>query len=172
MIAAAVAHTNTFEDDFLREYADVVRCAYRVLGDRVDAEDVAQDVFMRFIGRRLPEPSVLRLATVRMALNALRSRKRRLAREVAEYRSALPSASDARSIDPFTIVDAASRTVLVRAALVRLRPRDAELLLLRYSGAAYRDLSQTLRIDAAQVGMRIARAERAFRKEIDRVAIR
>jgi RNA polymerase sigma factor (sigma-70 family) len=172
MIAAAVAQTDTFEDDFLREYADVVRCAYRVLGDRVDAEDVAQDVFMRFMGRRLPEPSVLRLATVRMALNALRARKRRLARELVEYRSASPSASDSFSIDPFAIVDAESRTVLVRAALVRLRPRDAELLLLRYSGADYRDLAQTLRIDGAQVGMRLARAEHAFRKEIDRAAIR
>jgi DNA-directed RNA polymerase specialized sigma24 family protein len=127
---------------------------------------------MRFIGRRLPEPSVLRLATVRMALNALRSRKRRLARELAEYRTALPSASDSRSVEPFAIVDAQSRTVLVRAALVQLRPRDAELLLLRYSGADYRDLAQTLHIDGAQVGMRLARAERAFRKEIDRVAIR
>ncbi len=172
MIAAVVAQTDTFEDGFLREYADVVRCAYRVLGDRVDAEDVAQDVFMRFMGRRLPEPSVLRLASVRMALNALRSRKRRLARELADYRSALPSTTDSGAIDPFAIVDAQSRAVLVRAALVRLRPRDAELLLLRYSGADYRDLAQTLRIDGAQVGTRLARAERAFRKEIDRAAIR
>jgi RNA polymerase sigma factor (sigma-70 family) len=172
MIAAAVAQTDTFEDDFLREYADVVRCAYRVLGDRVDAEDVAQDVFMRFIGRRLPERSVLRLASVRMALNALRSRKRRLARELAEYRSALSSTTDSRTLDPCVIVDAQSRTVLVRAALVRLRPRDAELLLLRYSGADYRDIAQTLHIDGAQIGTRLARAERAFRKEIDRVAIR
>jgi RNA polymerase sigma-70 factor (ECF subfamily) len=172
MTAATVAQISTFEDDFLREYPDVVRCAYRVLGDRVDAEDVAQDVFMRFIGRRLPEPPVLRLATVRMALNALRSRKRRLARELAEHRSALPTASHSVAVDPFALVDAQTRTVLVRAALVRLRPRDAELLLLRYSGADYRDLAQTLRIESAQVGMRLARAERAFRKEIDRAAIR
>ncbi len=172
MTATAVAQTDTFEESFLREYADVVRCAHRVLGDRVDAEDVAQDVFMRFIGRRLPEPSVLRLASVRMALNALRSRKRRVARELAEYRSALPSTSDSCALDPFAIVDAQSRTVLVRAALVRLRPRDAELLLLRHSGADYRDLALTLHIDGAQVGTRLARAERAFRKEIDRAALR
>jgi RNA polymerase sigma factor (sigma-70 family) len=171
MIAASVATRESFEDGFLREYGAVVRCAYRILGDRVDAEDIAQEVFLRFVGRPVPDARILQLAAVRLSLNALRARKRRVARELADYRTSLAS-SRAAGADPFAILDARSRQLLVRAALVRLHPRDAELLTLRYSGASYRDLALTLRINAAQVGTRLARAERAFRKEINDAALR
>ncbi|HEY1428869.1 MAG TPA: sigma-70 family RNA polymerase sigma factor [Candidatus Tumulicola sp.] len=167
MIAASVAIHESFERGFEREYADVVRCAYRVLGDRSDAEDVAQDVFVRFVGRRLPDTAVLRVAVVRRALNALRAKRRRVSRELAEYRSALADVPRSGNVDPFALVDSHARQILVRAALLRLKRRDSELLILRYSGADYRDLAYTLRIDAAQIGTRLARAERAFRKEID-----
>ena len=88
MIASTVATHESFERGFLREYPDVVRCAYRILGDRTEAEDVAQDVFVRFMGRALPDAGVLRVTAVRLSLNALRSTKRRVARELNEYRAA------------------------------------------------------------------------------------
>jgi RNA polymerase sigma factor (sigma-70 family) len=172
MIAAQVTAAESFEDGFAREYADVVRCAHRVLGDPSDAEDVAQDVFVRFVGRRLPEGAVLRLAAVRLSLNRLRSRRRRLAREVAEFRASAPLNGSHENVEPFAIVDASSRRLLVQTALIRLRPRDAELLMLRHSGADYRDLAHSLGIAPSQVGTRLARAERAFRKEINDAAVR
>ncbi|HEY3674618.1 MAG TPA: sigma-70 family RNA polymerase sigma factor [Candidatus Tumulicola sp.] len=164
--------TESFERGFMREYADVVRCAHRVLADASEAEDVAQEVFVRFVGRTIPDPAILRITAVRLSLNVLRSRKRRLARELNDHRSSLASVARTGTPDPFAIVDASSRRLLVQAALVRLRPRDAELLMLRYSGADYRDLAHSLGIDAAQVGTRLARAERAFRKEINDAALR
>jgi RNA polymerase sigma factor (sigma-70 family) len=172
MIGASVTAMESFELGFTREYADVVRCAHRVLADASDAEDVAQDVFMRFVGRSIPDAAVLRIAAVRLSLNVLRSRKRRLARELTDYRTSLATATKSGVLDPFAIVDASSRRLLVQSALVRLRPRDAELLMLRYSGADYRDLAHSLGIDTAQVGTRLARAERAFRKEVNDVALR
>jgi RNA polymerase sigma factor (sigma-70 family) len=172
MIAASVTAMESFERGFMREYADVVRCAHRILGDRSDAEDVAQDVFMRFVGRAIPDAAVLRIAAVRLSLNVLRSRKRRLARELTDYQTTLAIATKTGVLDPFAVVDASSRRLLVQAALVRLRPREAELLMLRYSGADYRDLAHSLGIDAAQIGTRLARAERAFRKEVNDVALR
>jgi DNA-directed RNA polymerase specialized sigma24 family protein len=124
------------------------------------------------MGRALPDAGVLRVTAVRLSLNALRSKKRRVARELNEYRAARTASPQPAHLDPFAVVDAASRSLLVRSALLRLRPRDAEILMLRYSGADYRDLAHSLRIDVAQIGTRLVRAERAFRKEIDHAAIR
>jgi DNA-directed RNA polymerase specialized sigma24 family protein len=95
-----------------------------------------------------------------------------LARELTDYQTTLAIATKTGVLDPFAVVDASSRRLLVQAALVRLRPREAELLMLRYSGADYRDLAHSLGIDAAQIGTRLARAERAFRKEVNDVALR
>jgi RNA polymerase sigma-70 factor (ECF subfamily) len=162
-----------FEIVFAREYPAVVRIAYRVLGDRADAEDVAQDLFVRFVGRRLPDAPVLHLAAVRRALNLLRSRRRQTLREMAECRSrAVLDKSEGRSDDPFYALNRATRQSLVRSTLSRLARRDAEILALRYSGASYRDIAQTLRIESTHVGTRIARAERAFRSEIERATKR
>lgn len=169
---APVSAEADFAGAFVREYPGIVAVAYRVLGDRADAEDVAQDLFARCLRRRtMPTPGALRLAAARSALNLLRSRRRRIARELTDYRLADASLSTGRTNgEPFAALDRAARATLVRAALLRLRPRDAELLVLRYGGASYRDAALTLGIDAAQVGTRLVRAERAFRTEIERAA--
>src|SRR5260370_26696452 len=74
-----------FERLFRAEYARVVRVAYRVVGDRAEAEDVAQDVFVAFYRAHPAEASYaaawLHRASAHTALNAVRSRSRRAARE-------------------------------------------------------------------------------------------
>jgi DNA-directed RNA polymerase specialized sigma24 family protein len=52
-----------------------------------------------------------------------------------------------------------------------LRPVDAVLLALRYAGASYRELADDLGIEPAQVGMRLQRALRAFKGEIERAEL-
>jgi RNA polymerase sigma-70 factor (ECF subfamily) len=171
MVATSFVTQDTpFESLFVREYAGVVAVAYRVLGDRADAEDVAQEVFARYVGSRSePAAGALRLAASRRALNLLRSRQRRIARELRDFRLHAGAREDSeRGCDPLALLDRASQRMLVRTALVRLNRRDAEILTIRYGGASYRDIAQTLGIDPAQVGMRLARAERAFKREIER----
>ena len=52
----------------------------------------------------------------------------------------------------------------VRAVLGALKPREAQLLLLRSSGLAYRELAATLGIAPASVGTLLARAEAEFER--------
>lgn len=162
----------TFERLFAREYRRVVSIAYRITGDAGEAEDVAQDAFVQLArSHRQTEnaPYWLYRAAARYALNAVRSRKRRALRERREYLlSQSLRAAGEQSVDPQTMLQREEGRAAVRAALQRLKARDAELLALRYGGLAYSEIAAALRIPPAQVGVRLARAERAFKKEIER----
>jgi RNA polymerase sigma-70 factor (ECF subfamily) len=64
-----------------------VAIAQRVVADRAEAEDVAQEVFLDFHHRHPPDapyaPAWLYRAAAHTALNRIRSRKRRQRRELA-----------------------------------------------------------------------------------------
>jgi DNA-directed RNA polymerase specialized sigma24 family protein len=53
----------------------------------------------------------------------------------------------------------------VREVLGSLKPRDAQLLLLRASGLAYRELAATLGMEVGSVGTMLARAEAEFERK-------
>ena len=59
----------------------------------------------------------------------------------------------------------AERAARVRAVLASLKPRDAQLLLLRSGGLAYRELAVTLGIEPGSVGTLLARAEAEFERK-------
>jgi len=155
-----------FERLFLAEYARVVRVAYRVLGERDAAEDVAQEVFLAF-HRQHPADAPfaaawLHRAAAHTALNDVRSRTRRQIRDTA-------AASDAPAdADPESAALERERALEVRAALARLPEASAELLALRYSGLSYAEVAAACGIKADQVGARLRRAQDAFRREVRR----
>src|SRR6202521_512821 len=76
-----------FERLFLQEYPKVVAIAYRVLADRPAAEDVAQEVFLKFHRSFSPDSERasgwLHSAAVHSALNVIRGERRRAQRETA-----------------------------------------------------------------------------------------
>ena len=52
----------------------------------------------------------------------------------------------------------------VRAVLQSMKPAQAQLLLMRASGASYKELSETLEVAIGGVGTLLNRAETEFRK--------
>src|SRR2546428_800160 len=76
-----------FERLFLQEYPKVLAIAYRVLADRPAAEDVAQEVFLKFHRSHSPDSERasgwLHAAAVHSALNVIRGERRRAQRETA-----------------------------------------------------------------------------------------
>ena len=56
------------------------------------------------------------------------------------------------------------RSGRVRAVLAEMKARDAELLLLRTDGLAYREIAQVLGVQPSSVGTLLARAEREFER--------
>src|ERR1700737_2532667 len=123
-----------FEQLFLQEYPKVVAIAYRVLADRPAAEDVAQEVFLKFHRSFSPNSERasgwLHSAAVHSALNVIRGQRRRAQRETAHALDAVqtPVAT------PELMVEEAEERREVRRALSRLPQRTAALLMLRHSG--------------------------------------
>jgi RNA polymerase sigma factor (sigma-70 family) len=171
--AAAFAPASTLDELFAAEYARVVAIARRIVADANEAEDVAQDVFADLAGRRPPyAPSWLYAAAVHRALNAVRSRKRRAAREQRTHRLLQPLAAAARvSDDPAAALERRDDERAIRAAMRRLRKRDAALLALRYGGdLSYREIAAVLHVPPAHVGTLLARAQTALAREMHRRA--
>ena len=155
-----------FEELFMAEYGRVVAVANRVLADRDEAEDVAQEVFVDF-HRRYPAdvafaPGWLHSAAAHTALNRIRSRRRRERRELADARERPLVAPD-----PAQAVEVQEQRRQVRAALARLRPKAARVLALRYSGLSYAEVGAALAVGTGQVGTLLRRAEQALRKELE-----
>ena len=156
----------SFELLFRAEYARVVRIAYRVVGDQGEAEDVAQEVFIAFYrahpaDARYAAPWLHR-AAAHSALNVVRSRTRRTARE--ERDAAGQDAS--LDSDPERAALERERAAEVRSALARMPRGAAELLALRYSGLSYGEVAAATGTKIDQVGTRLRRAHDAFRREV------
>ena len=157
-----------FERLFLQEYPKVVAIAYRVLADRTAAEDVAQEVFLKFHRSQSPASERasgwLHAAAVHSALNVIRGDRRRAQRETAHALD--PARSTVAS--PERLVEEAEQRREVRRALSRLPERTAAVLMLRHSGLSYAEVATALRIKVGNVGTLLRRAEEALRKEVNR----
>jgi RNA polymerase sigma-70 factor (ECF subfamily) len=154
-----------FEGLFRQYYLQVYRIIFRLVGDPTEAQDLTAETFCKLWREppsRLENPGgwLHRVAT-RLGLNALRAERRRAAHENESARQVLASAPPA---DPGREAERADERARVRATLDRMRERDAQLLILRYSGLSYKELAAALGISANSVGTLLVRAEKEFER--------
>jgi RNA polymerase sigma-70 factor (ECF subfamily) len=157
-----------FETIFCEHYPRIVAVLERVLGDRAEAEEAAMDVFSKLYQQPLSPGQdhnfggwLYRTAT-RLGLDRLRSARRRRQYEEA---AGPELAAGSRSPSPLDGVLRAETCREVRGALSRLKPAQAELLLLRSSGLSYKELAEALGVKATSIGTLLARAEAEFEKQ-------
>lgn len=149
---------------FERHYARLVRFLYRRLGDRDRAEDLAQEAFVRLLGRspRRPE-SWLYAVAANLARDEARGAARRARRlEALEGEWTERAAAAAAAAAPDAALEADEAAARVRAALGRLGERDRTILLLRGEGLPYREVAEVLGVAATSVGPLLNRAQRRF----------
>jgi RNA polymerase sigma factor (sigma-70 family) len=160
-----------FERLFRDEYPRVVGIAHRVLADRQEAEDVAQEVFVDFHRlHRADAPYAgpwLHRAAANTALNVVRSRTRRVRREASYGALETPP-----SVDPAAVAELTEQRLLVRAALARLPRKSATVLALRYGGLSYAEVAQALGVKIGQIGTLLRRAEAMLRREVENATSR
>jgi RNA polymerase sigma-70 factor (ECF subfamily) len=138
---------------------------YRLIGDWDEAEELALEVFYRLHQRPPRDEDRLsgwlhRVAT-RLGLNALRARARRQRYEAA---AGTLLQEQAAPPDPADEVERREARRQVRAALARMRPRSAQLLMLRYGGLSYAEIAAALDVAPGSVGTLLARAEAEFER--------
>ncbi len=155
-----------FEALYQQHHRRVYGVLFRLLGDRTDAEDVAQQVFLKLYHswqhHLFDEAKVvgwLYRVAVNEGYNALRSQKRRNA-WYEKFDRLWPFSRSAP--DPARLVEGEEAQAQVRQILAGMKPCDAKLLLLRHSGLSYRELATALEIPPGSIGPMLTQARRTF----------
>jgi RNA polymerase sigma-70 factor (ECF subfamily) len=147
---------------FEAQYANITRAIAAVIHNPGRAEELAVEVFLKW--SRTPAaqgPDArgwLYRASIRVALDELR-------RQVRRNRHEPLLALVGKAPTPHEILSAKEDQGRVRMVLSAMRPRQAEMLLLRSQGFDYNQLAATLDLNPASVGTLLGRAQQAFRKE-------
>jgi RNA polymerase sigma-70 factor (ECF subfamily) len=157
-----------FDALFHKHWPLVFRVTLRILGDPDEAEDLSLEVFWRLYRRLQGDTKVSEIRNLRAwlfrsatnsALNELRSQKRRAHYEIQA--GVLAHAEDSTE-NPIEDIERVEERVRVREVLAGMKMRDAQLLLLRYTGFSYKEVAEALDIAVGSVGTLLARAEKAF----------
>jgi len=152
---------------FRAHYARIASMLARLTGDRGQAEEIAADVFQKMAQRPALIESrddltawMYRVAT-NAGFDALRTNSRRRKYEEAAGVNGIHAITPGNALDEMLREERCAR---VRRVLNDMKPREAQLLLLRSSGLAYREVAQTLGIQPGSVGTLLARAEAEFER--------
>jgi RNA polymerase sigma-70 factor (ECF subfamily) len=165
---------SAFEALIRRHERRVFGLLMRMLGNRQDAEDVAQEAFLSLHrhGHRFRYQARFSTFVFRVAANAALNRRRTLGRKNARIRQ-LRLRQEAGTDLPTTPRDPESQTagaeiqIQVQDALSRL-PEDLRMATVLYDieGLSYREIATVLKIPEGTVKSRIHRARSALRARL------
>lgn len=170
------------EDEFLEQHAQLVyNLALRLVGNTVDAEDLAQDALLRalkawpsFRGESAPKSWVYRI-TVNTWKNRVRSEKRRgfwktlplgMFSGDGDEEEAAPQISDGEpEIDTDLEKDETARNV--QKALMTLNEESRAVLVLReIEDQSYKEIAEALDLPIGTVKSRISRARETLKEQL------
>ncbi len=145
----------------MKWYPRLVGAIYRRLGSRDEAEDVAQDAFIRLLDQQPKDPSAW-LFTVagRLAIDSKRTKARR------ERLTPAPVDTTAPPPDQALLQDEVIESV--RCVLRALPDRDRQLLLLHHDGVRYREIAHQLGLAESSIGSLLTRAHWRFLSDYQR----
>jgi len=146
---------------------DVIGLCYRYLGNQVDAEEVAQEVFIRlYQSRDSYEPkgklsTFLYRITVNQSLNTIRNKKRRKWFLLDQAQSN-PSLSDPD--DPESALESREQEAAIRKVVDTLpKNQRTTLILRRYQELTYEEIAEVMGYSVSAVEARLYRARQTLR---------
>jgi RNA polymerase sigma-70 factor (ECF subfamily) len=179
LVARALSGRPDAYGELVRRYqGSVYNIAYRLVGERQEALDLAQEAFVRAYGRldsfdqsRPFGPWIGRIAT-NAALNWLQ--RRRVA--TVSLAQGPPAAGDDQaerdlpdySAEPEQVYLAGERQALIRGAILALPPHYRAIVELRhFQDRSYEEIAQALGIPLSDVKSHLFRARRLLRKWLE-----
>jgi len=169
MLRSAAGDRAAFDDLVTRHRERVIALARRYLAAHDDAEDVAQEAFLRLYRGRERYRADAKFSTflypivVNLCIEQSRKRKRRPAAEAAGEEPSGP-----RSMEPERVALQRDLTARVKGALQRL-PENQRIavLLCRYEGRSYREIAEVLGCTEKAVEAMLYRARQTLSAELD-----
>lgn len=168
MLMAAQGDTAAFRELFDRHYARAVRVAYRMLGDREQAEDTAMDAFVRiFESRRSYRPQArfttfLYRVVANLSINAAKKSRNAPARLEPEIAGSAPDT------DPAVSLEMAERTREVRDAILSLPlSQRTALILTQFENLSYSEAAEVMNTSTRAVESLLRRARQNLHKLLD-----
>jgi RNA polymerase sigma-70 factor (ECF subfamily) len=146
-----------------RHYTLVHGCGYRRLGNRADAEDVAQDVMAKF-GRAifaLKEPAALRGFLLKLTINAVTDLFRKRKRDSTGSASYLVDPSTAN--EPADATEARFDALWTAVRQLPQQQRDA-VLLVYADGASHREAAVALGCAEATISYHVHAARKRLKE--------
>ena len=161
------AELSSFETLFYEYWGPIFRLLRHLVVNPAEAEDLALETFFRLY-KHHPTPEAdfntrgwLQKVATNLALQSIRSFKRREHYEITAGKDALEQAPDNQ---PFEILAEKEDQRFARLVLAQMNPRQSQLLVLRHSGMAYKDIASALSLSPTSIGPLLLRAERDFEK--------
>jgi len=177
MLALKAGDENAFTELVDRHRDAVVNLTYRYLGNRTDAEDLAQEVFLKvYRARHRYEPAAkfttwLYRVAANACLNEVRDRRRRptFAAAPLDAGDDPPGPGPDRAAgSPLEEAEKSEMREHVRAALDELPERQRMALLLnKFHGLGYEELAESLSMTVPAVKSLLVRARENVRRRIE-----
>ncbi|MCK6622595.1 MAG: sigma-70 family RNA polymerase sigma factor [Calditrichaceae bacterium] len=162
-------------DILVRRYKDqLLNYVYRFVGNRIDAEDIVQETFLRVYKNKHYYKEIAKFSTWvytiagNLAKTELRRRKRRKVFSVSNF------VNDERDFDipdmnrnPEKEVDGSIKDDFIQKAIEKLPSKFKEVILLRdVQGFAYEEISQILNIPLGTVKSRVNRGRLKLQEDL------
>jgi RNA polymerase sigma-70 factor (ECF subfamily) len=155
----------SFESTFHENWSAIHRLLTRMVIDPAEAEDLALETFYRLYQYRPSQYETLNVrgwlykVATNLGLQSIRSWKRREQYETHAGKDAL---IEAYNDQPQKLFAEKEDRQYVHMALGQMNSRQAELLVMRYSGMAYKEIAAALNLSPTSIGPLLLRAEREF----------
>jgi RNA polymerase sigma-70 factor (ECF subfamily) len=165
MLAVGGGELDAFGEIVLRHQHLVWNIAYRTLGNATDAEDVAQEAFLRLLeaAKRYRPTASFRTYLYRIVIRLCLDR---LAKKKPLYTRHLREAPDPAATIPEKLISV-ERDLAVGRALDRLPPSQRMAIVLRYyENLGYREIAATMEVTEKAVERLLARGRASLEEHL------
>jgi RNA polymerase sigma-70 factor (ECF subfamily) len=179
MVRVAEGDENAFEALVLRHQTSVLKLIYRFVGDRTQAKDLAQEVFLRvWQAAKSYKPQAkfttwIYRITANLCFNELKSSRRKkwfqFLRPDADHETGTEEDLPDRSPSPEYLLLAKERSLQITEALQRLPENQRMAIILKkYDDLSYEEIARILTCSISAVESLLVRAKRTLQEKLEK----
>lgn len=170
MLAFAKGQEDAFVELYRRHRNRIVSFTRRMLGDQAQAEEAAQEVFLKLYRARAGYQPKSRFSTFlyRIAANHCLNLRARLEHKLVQRNHDAENCTEPETTDQHQKLAQKELRAALSAALAKLPDRQrAALLLVHYEGLSYREAADSIDVSEGAVKSLIHRARAALTTELE-----